>query len=157
MTSSELMSLPEVAKYLGMAERTIYMWAQQGRVPAFKLGASWRFRRTEIDSWLETQRSGPDVSKDLLTDPTQPPKTRRQVKQEEEEASDALVEACITYINTLMLNDDRDVWTVEQIVEKFDDRTVDEGIKRLRKQRKISVGDESGLGRNKVRVIRRRK
>jgi len=151
------MSLPEVAKYLGMAERTIYMWAQQGRVPAFKLGASWRFRRTEIDSWLETQRSGPDVSKDLLTDPTQPPKTRRQVKQEEEEASDALVEACITYINTLMLNDDRDVWTVEQIVEKFDDRTVDEGIKRLRKQRKISVGDESGLGRNKVRVIRRRK
>ncbi|MCH8236502.1 MAG: helix-turn-helix domain-containing protein, partial [Chloroflexi bacterium] len=30
--SSELMSLPQVARYLGMAERTIYQWAQQGRI-----------------------------------------------------------------------------------------------------------------------------
>ena len=59
---AQLMSLPEVATYLGMAERTIYVWAQQGKIPAFKLGTSWRFRRSEIDAWLETQRSGPDFS-----------------------------------------------------------------------------------------------
>ena len=156
VTGSELMSLPEVAKYLGMAERTIYVWAQQERIPAFKLGASWRFRRGEIDAWLESQRSGPDMSQELLTDPVQPPKTKRQLRQEEEETTEALVEACITYINTLMLNDDRDVWTVEQITERFDEDTVEESIKRLRRQRKISVGDETGLGRGKVRVIRRR-
>ena len=55
----ELMSLQEVASYLGMAERTIYMWAQNGKVPAFKLGAAWRFRKSDIDAWLETQRTGP--------------------------------------------------------------------------------------------------
>jgi excisionase family DNA binding protein len=157
VTSSELMSLSEVAQYLGMAERTIYLWAQERKLPAFKLGSSWRFRRSEIDAWLETNRSGPDMSNELLTDPVEPPKTRRQVKQEEEAASEALIAACITYINTLMLDDDRDVWTVEQILEKFDQGTVEESIKRLRRQRKISVGDEAGLGREKVRVIRRRR
>jgi excisionase family DNA binding protein len=46
----DIMTLPELADYLSMAERTIYLWAQQGRVPAFKLGTSWRFRRSEIDA-----------------------------------------------------------------------------------------------------------
>lgn len=157
MANSELMTLPELAKYLGMAERTIYLWAQEGRVPAFKIGASWRFRRGEIDAWLETQRSGPDLSRELLTDPVDPPKTRRQVRREAEETQEALTLACIAYINTLMLNDDRDVWTVEQIAQRFDDDTVEESIKRLRRNRKISVGEEPGLGREKVRVIRRRR
>ncbi len=56
------MSLPDVASYLAMGERTIYVWAQQGLIPAFKLGATWRFRRSEIEAWLESQRSGPVVS-----------------------------------------------------------------------------------------------
>jgi excisionase family DNA binding protein len=157
LANSELMTLPELAKYLGMAERTIYLWAQEGRVPAFKIGASWRFRRGEIDAWLETQRSGPDLSRELLTDPVDPPTTRRQVRREAEETQEALTQACIAYINTLMLNDDRDVWTVEQIAERFDGDTVEESIKRLRRSRKISVGEEPGLGREKVRVIRRRR
>ena len=157
MTNPELMSLPEIARYLGMAERTIYLWSQEGRIPAFKLGSSWRYRRTEIDAWLETQRSGPNMSDELLTDPQEPPKTRRQVRQEEEAATEALVEACVAFINSTMLNDDRDVWALEQFVDRFGDDVVEDAIKRLRRQRKISVGDEAGLGRQKVRVIRRRR
>ena len=154
--SSELMSLPQVARYLGMAERTIYLWAQQGRIPAFKLGASWRFRKSEIDAWLETQRSGPQVSGDLLVDPTEPPETKRQIRIEEEEATEALIEACIAFINSTMQSDDRDVWTVEQFVDRFGDDVVEESLKRLRRQRKIGVSEERGLGRERVRVIRRR-
>ena len=154
--NSELMTLPQIARYLGMAERTIYLWAQQGRIPAFKLGASWRFRKSEIDAWLETQRSGPQVSGDLLVDPTEPPKTKRQIRIEEEEATEALIEACIALINSTMQSDDRDVWTVEQFVDRFGDDVVEESLKRLRRQRKIGVSEERGLGRERVRVIRRR-
>ena len=44
--AQELMTLPELAAYLTMSERTIYDWAQQGKVPAYQLGSSWRFRRS---------------------------------------------------------------------------------------------------------------
>ena len=53
----ELLTLPQVAKILGLAERTIYKWSQQGKIPAFKIGKSWRYRAVELDLWLETQRS----------------------------------------------------------------------------------------------------
>ena len=59
------MTLLELASYLNVSERTIYEWLQRDIVPAFKIGAAWRFRREDIDAWLETQRSGPDVGTPL--------------------------------------------------------------------------------------------
>ena len=53
----ELLTLPEVAKLLGFKERTIYLWSQEGKLPAFKLGTTWRYRSDEIDAWLESHRS----------------------------------------------------------------------------------------------------
>ena len=47
-----LMTVEDVATYLRVAERTVYDWAQRGSIPCGKLGASWRFRRTDIDQWL---------------------------------------------------------------------------------------------------------
>lgn len=52
---SELMTVEDVASYLRVAERTIYDWAQKGDLPCGKLGASWRFRRSDIDHWLENK------------------------------------------------------------------------------------------------------
>ena len=77
---ARLMTLPQVAEYLQMKERTIYQWAKSGKIPSFKLGNVWRFRREEIDIWIEEQklntpRSTPESSQnnkpkkleDLLT------------------------------------------------------------------------------------------
>lgn len=50
---AELMTVEDVAGYLRVAERTIYDWAQKGDIPCGKLGASWRFRRSDIDQWLK--------------------------------------------------------------------------------------------------------
>jgi len=47
----EIMTLPEVAAYLEVSERTIYDWAQKGKIPAAKLGNAWRFKRSVIDRW----------------------------------------------------------------------------------------------------------
>jgi len=46
------MTLKEVASYLHMKAGTVYKWAQAGTIPASKLGSNWRFRKSEIDSWV---------------------------------------------------------------------------------------------------------
>ena len=51
-----ILTLQEVAKMLGLAERTIYVWSQKGNLPAFKLGTKWAFDLNEINEWLERQR-----------------------------------------------------------------------------------------------------
>lgn len=150
----QLMTLPEIATYLGMAERTIYVWVQQKKIPAFKLGASWRFRRSEIDAWLESQRSGPTTT--LLNDPVEPKRSTFSRKQQDAAEQEALVQACMAFIESTLKQDDREVWTVEQFVERFGDSTTDEAIKRLSKRKKLRVSEQPGLNRDKVRVIQRR-
>lgn len=51
-TDSEILTLEEVAAYLKAGKRTVYRLAQKGEIPAFKLGGTWRFRRSELDSWI---------------------------------------------------------------------------------------------------------
>jgi excisionase family DNA binding protein len=46
------MTLREVAELLKLSEKTLYRLAQQGEIPAFKVGGSWRFRRTDIEMWI---------------------------------------------------------------------------------------------------------
>lgn len=46
----EILTLAEVDAYLKVGKRAIYRLAQQGTIPAFKLG--WCFRRTELDRWI---------------------------------------------------------------------------------------------------------
>jgi PTS system nitrogen regulatory IIA component len=54
----EIMTLEEVAEYLRVSERTVYDWAQKGDIPCGKFGTSWRFRRREIEQWIEKRLKG---------------------------------------------------------------------------------------------------
>jgi excisionase family DNA binding protein len=51
------MTLKEIAEYLHLNERTVYKWAQEGTIPASKLGSTWRFRRSEVDLWVERRKN----------------------------------------------------------------------------------------------------
>lgn len=51
-TRDEILTLDEVATYLKAGKRTVYRLAQQGEIPAFKLGGTWRFGRSELDRWI---------------------------------------------------------------------------------------------------------
>jgi len=55
MTSSdgEILTLDEVAAYLKAGKRTVYRFAQNGDIPAFKLGGTWRFRRSDLERWID--------------------------------------------------------------------------------------------------------
>ena len=57
--SEEYLTLKNVADLLKLSEKTIYRLAQAGELPAFKAGGQWRFRRSDIDRWAETQTRPP--------------------------------------------------------------------------------------------------
>jgi excisionase family DNA binding protein len=48
----EMMTLRQVAQYLNCSYATAHKLAQQGKIPSFKLGGSWRFLKSEIDKWI---------------------------------------------------------------------------------------------------------
>jgi excisionase family DNA binding protein len=52
---TDVMTIREVAEYLKLTEKTAYRLAADGKIPGFKVGGSWRFRRGEIDKWIERQ------------------------------------------------------------------------------------------------------
>lgn len=53
----EIMTLPEVAACLKVTERTIYRLAGAKKIPAFKVGGVWRFRKADIETWINSQSS----------------------------------------------------------------------------------------------------
>ena len=59
MTKPEIMTVQEVAEFLRVSERTVYDWATHGVIPCGKLGTTWRFKRSEVDKWVDEQLSVP--------------------------------------------------------------------------------------------------
>ncbi len=55
--SDEILTIRDLAKYLKINERTVYKLAQERKIPAFKIGGSWRFMRAMIDDWIKNQAS----------------------------------------------------------------------------------------------------
>ena len=58
MPNDDIMTVKELADYLKIAEKTAYRFASEGKVPGFKVGSAWRFRKKEIDSWISNQEKG---------------------------------------------------------------------------------------------------
>lgn len=52
MTTTDIMTLEEVAAYLKVKPQTIYTWAQEKKIPAAKIGKEWRFKKSIIDRWF---------------------------------------------------------------------------------------------------------
>ncbi len=53
----DILTIEEVAKYLRVSERTVYDWAQKGEIPSGKIGTVWRFKRSEIEKWVNERLS----------------------------------------------------------------------------------------------------
>jgi excisionase family DNA binding protein len=56
---TDILMIKEVAEYLKVTERTIYRLAAAKKIPAFKVGGSWRFSRNDIDRWIAAQTAAP--------------------------------------------------------------------------------------------------
>lgn len=53
----DILTIEEVAKYLRVSERTVYDWAQKGEIPSGKIGTVWRFKKSEIEKWVNERLS----------------------------------------------------------------------------------------------------
>ena len=152
-----LMGPSELGKYLRMTERTIYMWAQQGKLPAFKVGSVWRFRRSDVDRWLESTRSGPSVDEvEPLTPYVEPSRSKWRLRKDEEEADNAITEACRAYVEATLNTVGREIFIIEQFEERFGTDVVEKVIKQLKKDKLIDDGEHEGLNGEKVRIITKR-
>lgn len=60
----EILTLPEVAQLLKVAEKTVYTMAQKGELPAFKVRGQWQFKRGDIDAWIEQRKRAHAVDKE---------------------------------------------------------------------------------------------
>lgn len=85
--SSEILTIEEVAKYLRVSERTVYEWAQKGEIPSGKIGTVWRFKKQDIENWVDTCLA-----------------SNRLVSMNK--AKPVSIKSCLTVDRVLFLNDD---------------------------------------------------
>ena len=56
MIDETFLTTEEVLEYLQVNLRTVYRLIKAGRIPAVRVGRQWRFRKRDIDAWLDSQR-----------------------------------------------------------------------------------------------------
>lgn len=53
--TSEILTIDELAKLLQLHTMTVYRLAKQGKLPGFKVGGRWRFRKDAVENWMVDQ------------------------------------------------------------------------------------------------------
>lgn len=96
MSTHDILTLEEVAEYLRVSERTVYDWANKGEIPCGKLGTTWRFKRSEVERWVDRKIGGGRATRPeaiLLKDILTPDRVLRLQCTTKEEALNALIDA----------------------------------------------------------------
>ena len=55
--SPEVMNIRQASEYLGVSPDTLYKYVGEQKIPAFKLGNRWRFKKSKLDQWMEEKSS----------------------------------------------------------------------------------------------------
>jgi excisionase family DNA binding protein len=65
----EVMDIRAASAYLGVSKGTLYKYVTEEKIPAFKMGNRWKFKKTVLDQWMERQsaQSEPRASRRLRT------------------------------------------------------------------------------------------
>ncbi len=59
MTEEQLMGTEDVARYLNVHFKTVMHLVESGELPAYKVGRVWRYRKSDVDAWLEARKHVP--------------------------------------------------------------------------------------------------
>ena len=70
--SREVMNIRQASQYLGVSPDTLYKYVNEQKIPAFKLGNRWRFKKSKLDQWME--------EKSMETEPQGKKKIKAAVK-----------------------------------------------------------------------------
>ena len=80
----------EVLEYLQVNLRTVYRLIKAGKIPAVRVGRQWRFRKRDIDAWLEGQRRGRQADRQTRNVPAAPARPRVLIVDDEASIRDLL-------------------------------------------------------------------
>jgi excisionase family DNA binding protein len=69
----EVMDIRQASDYLGISPDTLYKYASEAFVPAFKLGNRWRFKRSRLDEWMDRQSDLATAQAEPVTDKQKKP------------------------------------------------------------------------------------
>ena len=91
MIDETFLTTDEVLEYLQVNLRTVYRLIKAGKIPAVRVGRQWRFRKGDLDAWLESQRARTARSAQALSSssPSAPtaPTARPRILVVDDEAS----------------------------------------------------------------------
>ena len=89
MIDETFLTTEEVLEYLNVNLRTVYRLIKAGKIPAVRVGRQWRFRKRDIDAWLDSQHLRSNPRPATAAPPTRPPAeaTRPRVLVVDDEAS----------------------------------------------------------------------
>ena len=80
----------EVLEYLQVNLRTVYRLIKAGKIPAVRVGRQWRFRKRDIDAWLDSQRPRGDRPAAAPSTPVRSARQRVLVVDDEASIRDLL-------------------------------------------------------------------
>jgi excisionase family DNA binding protein len=63
----EVMNIRQASQYLGVSPDTLYKYVNEQKIPAFKLGNRWRFKKSKLDQWMEEQSGDPESRSEKRT------------------------------------------------------------------------------------------
>ena len=90
MIDETFLTTEEVLEYLQVNLRTVYRLIKAGKIPAVRVGRQWRFRKRDIDAWLDSQRPRGGGARPVAAAPARPASagnTRPRVLVVDDEAS----------------------------------------------------------------------
>lgn len=57
MINDSWISLEDAANYLGVKKETVRSWIKKTDIPAHKIGKLWKFKKSELDTWVKSGKS----------------------------------------------------------------------------------------------------
>ena len=57
MINDSWISLEDAANYLGVKKETVRSWIKKTNIPAHKIGKLWKFKKSELDTWVKSGKS----------------------------------------------------------------------------------------------------
>lgn len=76
----EVMDIRQASAYLGISPDSLYKYASEGFIPAFKLGNRWRFKKSRVDEWMDQQSSASLAPRQLTAVPARQKKPVRAAR-----------------------------------------------------------------------------
>jgi excisionase family DNA binding protein len=63
MDAREVMNIRQASQYLGVSPDTLYKYVSEEKIPAFKLGNRWKFKKSILDTWMESKSLNSEASR----------------------------------------------------------------------------------------------